>query len=159
MALLIILSVFHTPTQLLALLTSGEGNHNFHHAFPRDFRNGPHPADWDPTKWIIYLLHIYTPFVPSVAVTPEADILKAQAQVLRLQAGRLTAQVPLEDIAKPEHELPTWSVDQTLERAQESGKVLVLIDGFVVDVSEYIHDHVSSSRHLASYPSFCASPR
>lgn len=38
---------------LLALLTLGEGYHNFHHAFPRDYRNGIRWYHWDPTKWWI----------------------------------------------------------------------------------------------------------
>lgn len=39
---------------LLAVLTLGEGYHNYHHAFPRDYRNGPRWCDFDPTKWWIY---------------------------------------------------------------------------------------------------------
>jgi stearoyl-CoA desaturase (delta-9 desaturase) len=40
----------------LALLTMGEGYHNFHHVFPYDYRNGPRALDWDVTKWIVYLM-------------------------------------------------------------------------------------------------------
>jgi len=38
------------------ILTNGEGYHNFHHAFPRDYRNGIRWYDWDPTKWLIWAL-------------------------------------------------------------------------------------------------------
>lgn len=38
------------------ILTNGEGYHNFHHRFPNDYRNGYHWYDWDPSKWVIYLL-------------------------------------------------------------------------------------------------------
>jgi stearoyl-CoA desaturase (delta-9 desaturase) len=41
---------------LLALLTLGEGYHNFHHAFPGDYRNGVRWYHWDPTKWWICTL-------------------------------------------------------------------------------------------------------
>jgi stearoyl-CoA desaturase (delta-9 desaturase) len=37
----------------LALLSYGEGYHNFHHAFPGDYRNGVAWYDFDPTKWTI----------------------------------------------------------------------------------------------------------
>ena len=37
----------------LALLSYGEGYHNFHHAFPGDYRNGIAWYHWDPTKWTI----------------------------------------------------------------------------------------------------------
>lgn len=41
---------------LMALLTFGEGYHNFHHEFQHDYRNGVRPWHWDPTKWTIWLL-------------------------------------------------------------------------------------------------------
>ncbi len=37
----------------LALLTYGEGYHNFHHRFQTDYRNGIRWFDFDPTKWLI----------------------------------------------------------------------------------------------------------
>ena len=39
-----------------AILTNGEGFHNFHHRFPVDYRNGVRWYDWDPSKWCIYLM-------------------------------------------------------------------------------------------------------
>ena len=39
-----------------ALITFGEGYHNFHHHFPSDFRNGVRWYQWDPTKWTIAIL-------------------------------------------------------------------------------------------------------
>lgn len=36
-----------------ALLTFGEGYHNFHHRFSTDYRNGVRHHHWDPTKWLI----------------------------------------------------------------------------------------------------------
>jgi stearoyl-CoA desaturase (delta-9 desaturase) len=41
---------------LLAVLTLGEGYHNFHHRFPSDYRNGVRRLDIDATKWFIGLL-------------------------------------------------------------------------------------------------------
>ncbi len=40
----------------LALVTYGEGYHNYHHKFPSDYRNGIQAYHWDPTKWLIKLL-------------------------------------------------------------------------------------------------------
>lgn len=37
----------------LALVTYGEGYHNFHHAFQSDYRNGVRWWHFDPSKWII----------------------------------------------------------------------------------------------------------
>ena len=39
----------------LAVLTFGEGYHNYHHAFAADYRNGIRWYHFDPTKWIIWL--------------------------------------------------------------------------------------------------------
>jgi len=40
----------------LALLTMGEGYHNYHHEFQHDYRNGVKPWQFDPTKWLIWTL-------------------------------------------------------------------------------------------------------
>ena len=41
---------------VMALLTFGEGYHNYHHEFQHDYRNGVKPWQWDPTKWMIWTL-------------------------------------------------------------------------------------------------------
>jgi stearoyl-CoA desaturase (Delta-9 desaturase) len=41
----------------LALLTYGEGYHNFHHMFAHDYRNGVRWWQWDPSKWFIASMH------------------------------------------------------------------------------------------------------
>ena len=40
----------------MALFTFGEGYHNFHHEFQHDYRNGVKPWQFDPTKWMIWVL-------------------------------------------------------------------------------------------------------
>lgn len=41
----------------LAMLTFGEGYHNYHHTFANDYRNGIRWFQFDPTKWLIWSLH------------------------------------------------------------------------------------------------------
>lgn len=41
---------------LIAVLTYGEGYHNFHHTFQWDYRNGHRWYHFDPTKWLIRVL-------------------------------------------------------------------------------------------------------
>ncbi len=41
---------------IIALLTFGEGFHNFHHSFEWDYRNGVRWYHFDPTKWLIRAL-------------------------------------------------------------------------------------------------------
>jgi hypothetical protein len=40
----------------MALFTFGEGYHNYHRQFQHDYRNGVKPWQWDPTKWLIWIL-------------------------------------------------------------------------------------------------------
>lgn len=39
---------------LTAVITMGEGYHNFHHEFPMDYRNGYKWYQYDPTKWFLW---------------------------------------------------------------------------------------------------------
>ncbi|MFK7848431.1 MAG: acyl-CoA desaturase [Rhodothermales bacterium] len=41
---------------ILAILTSGEGYHNYHHTFASDYRNGIRWYQYDPTKYLIWTL-------------------------------------------------------------------------------------------------------
>jgi stearoyl-CoA desaturase (delta-9 desaturase) len=41
---------------LMAIVTFGEGYHNYHHEFQHDYRNGVKPWQIDPTKWLIWSL-------------------------------------------------------------------------------------------------------
>ena len=65
---------------LVALLTHGEGYHNFHHKFQFDFRNGIRWYHWDPTKWVILALKNLGLATKLKQVSPE-EILKARLEV------------------------------------------------------------------------------
>ena len=41
---------------LCSLITFGEGQHNYHHVFPYDYRIGDKLTHWDPGKWLIWTL-------------------------------------------------------------------------------------------------------
>jgi stearoyl-CoA desaturase (delta-9 desaturase) len=41
---------------IMAIVTFGEGYHNYHHEFQHDYRNGVKAWQFDPTKWIIWTL-------------------------------------------------------------------------------------------------------
>jgi stearoyl-CoA desaturase (delta-9 desaturase) len=43
---------------LISFVSFGEGYHNYHHTFARDYRNGPDWYNFDPSKWLIYVLSI-----------------------------------------------------------------------------------------------------
>ncbi len=57
----------------MALFLLGENWHNFHHAFPSDYRNGHKWYHFDVHKWIIYALYKLG-FAWDLDVTPEVRI-------------------------------------------------------------------------------------
>ena len=61
----------------MALLTFGEGYHNYHHEFQHDYRNGVKPWQFDPTKWAIWLLNKIG-LASNLRTVPEEKIVKAQ---------------------------------------------------------------------------------
>jgi len=65
---------------VIALLTYGEGYHNFHHIFENDYRNGIHWWQYDPTKWLISTLHICH-LANDLRVTPQERIETAKLQM------------------------------------------------------------------------------
>lgn len=68
---------------LLAILTHGEGYHNFHHKFQTDYRNGHKWYQWDPTKWTIWFLSLFG-LAKKLKRIPPAEILKARLQMEEL---------------------------------------------------------------------------
>ena len=69
----------------MALFTFGEGYHNYHHEFQHDYRNGVKPWQWDPTKWLIWILSKLG-FVGGLRRVPWETIESAQAVVRHLQS-------------------------------------------------------------------------
>ena len=65
---------------LMALLTFGEGYHNFHHEFQHDYRNGAKPWQWDPTKWLIWTCSKFR-LVDNLRRVPKETIAAAQSRV------------------------------------------------------------------------------
>jgi stearoyl-CoA desaturase (Delta-9 desaturase) len=57
----------------------GEQYHNFHHAFPRDYRHGVGRFDFDPTKWLIMGLAKFG-LATQLFAMPERRIAEARRQ-------------------------------------------------------------------------------
>ena len=62
---------------IVALLTHGEGYHNFHHKFQIDYRNGIKWYQWDPTKWVIRTLN-FIGLAYKLRKISTVEILKAE---------------------------------------------------------------------------------
>lgn len=68
---------------LTALITFGEGYHNFHHTFPSDYRNAIGKFQWDPTKWLIKVLE-KVGLVWDLYRTPDDQIEDARRRAAQL---------------------------------------------------------------------------
>lgn len=65
-----------------ALLTMGEGYHNFHHRFPSDYRNGVRAWHFDPTKWCVWILERLG-LASDLKRVPEEAVEKARQEAAR----------------------------------------------------------------------------
>ncbi len=66
---------------IIALLTFGEGYHNYHHSFQRDYRNAIRWWQYDPTKWLIRSLNLIG-LTKNLYRTPIEYIETERAQML-----------------------------------------------------------------------------
>jgi stearoyl-CoA desaturase (delta-9 desaturase) len=69
----------HTPRDhmITALVTIGEGYHNFHHQFPMDYRNAIKWYQYDPTKWFISAMKLLG-LASHLKVFPDNEVRKGQ---------------------------------------------------------------------------------
>ncbi|MCX6888189.1 MAG: fatty acid desaturase [Verrucomicrobia bacterium] len=72
---------------LVALLTFGEGYHNYHHEFQHDYRNGVKRWQFDPTKWIIWSLS-KVGLTEDLRRVPDSRIMAAELKEKSRTLGR-----------------------------------------------------------------------
>ncbi len=73
---------------IVALLTWGEGYHNYHHAFQADYRNGVRWWHYDPSKWLINLF-AWIGLAYDRRRTPNFKIQRARLQMELLRLSRM----------------------------------------------------------------------
>lgn len=78
---------------VLAVLTFGEGYHNYHHIFENDYRNGIQWWQYDPTKWLIKSCE-WLGLASKLRVCPEERIEKAKAKMLLQRANNHVMTLP-----------------------------------------------------------------
>ncbi|KAF7590724.1 hypothetical protein BBP40_002515 [Aspergillus hancockii] len=138
----------HSPRDswLVALITFGEGYHNFHHEFPMDYRNGYRRSDYDPTKWFIWLC-AHVNLASDLKRFPSNEIQKGH-----LQQAESQLQIQRQEISwgTPIDELPALSLSQYTEYVRD-GYSLIVIDGVAHDVSQFINHHPGGVEYLRKY--------
>ncbi|KAI0778965.1 fatty acid desaturase-domain-containing protein [Trametes elegans] len=143
---------------VLALLTCGEGNHNFH-SFPHDFRSGPSSLDWDPSKWAIMLLHSIG-LASGLRRAELEEIKAAREHMLEKEAARMSADAFVSGDAEVGDEGeaestkwdgPIWTAEQAAEYANTKHRCVLLLDGYAVDATEYLAEHPGGTALLRRY--------
>ncbi|WOJ91978.1 fatty acid desaturase [Congregibacter variabilis] len=98
----------------LAFLTYGEGYHNYHHIFQKDYRNGIRWYQWDPTKWMIGALEKLG-LASSLQRVPDFRIQRALLDMQFKRAQDLATgrgEPALSAILEREYQIFTDSVNQ-----------------------------------------------
>ncbi len=85
----------------VALLTFGEGYHNFHHMFAHDYRNGVRWWQWDPSKWFINAMQ-WVGLAANLKSVPwfriQRAMLETQFRRAEQQIERATQHAPIEQL-------------------------------------------------------------
>ena len=82
---------------LIAVVTYGEGYHNFHHIFAHDYRNGVRWWQWDPTKWLIAALS----FLGLTRRLKRTPVFQIQRALLAMQFRRAQARLARFEASAP----------------------------------------------------------
>jgi stearoyl-CoA desaturase (delta-9 desaturase) len=121
---------------ITALVTFGEGYHNFHHEFPSDYRNAIKWYQYDPTK-ILILLCSKVGLAYNLKTFSQNAIDQGLVQQQQKKLDRMRSKL---NWGTPLTNLPIWDKSEFLEKSKDHSGY-VIINGIVHDVSGYISDH------------------
>jgi len=128
-----------------ALVTLGEGYHNFHHEFPSDFRNAIEWWQYDPTKWFIWTMK-KVGLAYDLKQFRANEIEKGRVQQQQKKLDKKRAEL---DWGVPLEQLPVMEWDEYVEQA-ENGRSLIAVAGVVHDVTAFIKDHPGGRAMISS---------
>ncbi|GAA6024971.1 hypothetical protein JCM10207_008122 [Rhodosporidiobolus poonsookiae] len=134
----------HTPKNhwITALVTVGEGYHNFHHEFPQDFRNAIQWYQYDPTKWFIYTCYCLG-LASQLKTFPDNDIRRGQYAMKLKELAREADEITW---PKTSNHLPVLTWDDFQEECKT--RQLMVVGGFIHDVSTFINEHPGGSAFI-----------
>ncbi|ROT38637.1 cytochrome b5-like Heme/Steroid binding domain-containing protein [Sodiomyces alkalinus F11] len=128
-----------------ALVTLGEGYHNFHHEFPSDYRNAIEWYQYDPTKWAIWCWKKLG-LASNLKQFRSNEIEKGRVQQLQKRIDQKRATL---DWGVPLEQLPVVAWDDFVAQAKD-GKALVAIAGVIHDVTDFIKEHPGGKALISS---------
>ncbi|KAL0565014.1 stearoyl-CoA 9-desaturase [Marasmius crinis-equi] len=117
----------------------------FVHHFPMDFRNAIKWYQYDPTKWTIWVLSKFG-LASHLKVFPDNEVRKGQ---LTMQLKRLKETQDSLHWPSDSNDLPVvnWETFQK----QSAKRPLVLIAGFIHDVSGFVEEHPGGAHLINKY--------
>jgi stearoyl-CoA desaturase (Delta-9 desaturase) len=121
---------------ITALVTFGEGYHNFHHEFPSDYRNAIKWYQFDPTKVFVYTCSLFG-FTYNLKKFPQVIIDQG---ILQQKQKQINRQMKKMNWGSSFDKLPTWSIADFSEELKKNEN-LVVINGIVHDITSYISEH------------------
>jgi stearoyl-CoA desaturase (delta-9 desaturase) len=138
----------HTPRDsfITAILTLGEGYHNFHHEFPKDYRNGIRYYHYDPTKWFIRFLAFFG-LTYNLHKFPENEVQKG---ILQMQEKVLKSAYDKLYWGPDVNQLPEITIEE-LKKRVEAGEQLIVIGNIVHDVSKWISHHPGGAPLIGAF--------
>ncbi|KAJ1771980.1 hypothetical protein IW140_002914 [Coemansia sp. RSA 1813] len=131
---------------ITGIVTLGEGYHNFHHAFPNDYRNGVRWYDIDLTKWILWGLE-QLGLAYSLKRFPRNEIMKGRATMKLKRAERFAKRV---DYGTPVEELAMFTESEFVAEVKERGRKWLVIEGFIYNVEDFIEMHPGGPKLIKS---------
>jgi len=130
---------------ITALITLGEGYHNFHHEYPSDYRNAIEWYQYDPTKWSIWVwkqLGLAYDLKHFCQNEIEKGRVQQMQKILDQKYAALEWGVPLK-------QLPVIHWDDFASESKNR-KHLIAIAGVVHDVTNFIKDHPGGKALISS---------
>ncbi|GMM28929.1 stearoyl-CoA 9-desaturase [Martiniozyma asiatica (nom. inval.)] len=121
---------------LTALVTFGEGYHNFHHEFPSDYRNALKWYQYDPTKIVIWCTSKLG-MAYNLKKFSQNAIDQGILQQKQKKIDELRSQL---NWGPQISELPVWTKEEFIINSKEK-KSLVIISGIVHDCASFLTEH------------------
>ncbi|KAG9308642.1 delta 9-fatty acid desaturase protein [Chiua virens] len=141
----------HSPRDhlLTALLTLGEGYHNFHHQFPMDYRNAIKWYQFDPTKWFIWICY-KVGLASHLKTFSSNEIHKGE---LTMELKQLRKAQDAMSWSRPGSSLPVLS--WTEYQSEARSRALICIAGFIHDIEDFLDVHPGGRRLCEKCRSGC----
>ncbi|CAK7895129.1 acyl-CoA desaturase 1 [[Candida] anglica] len=128
----------HNP--LISILTFGQSYQNYHHEFPRDYRNNSSVLMFDPTKWCIWTLY-QIGLIEDLCKTPTELETQLRVQQQQLVINRAKSQL---NWGTPISKLPLITprdFKRIMASSNHSDRCYIVISNIIHDITPFMEQH------------------